>query len=54
LKLTEQYIEALSKILQKSNVLMLPPSNGGGASQNGEWTPDKVATALTMFKAILG
>jgi regulator of protease activity HflC (stomatin/prohibitin superfamily) len=53
LKLTEQYIQALNEILTRSNVLMIPPSDPN-SSNNGGWTTDKVAQALTLFKTILG
>lgn len=53
MKLTEQYIQALNEILSRSNVLMIPPSEAKHAGQ-GQWTVEQVASALSLFKTILG
>ena len=52
LKLTEQYIQALNAILSNSKVLMLPPDNGSDAS--GGWSPQKIATSITLLKSVFG
>ncbi|CDW85053.1 stomatin 2 [Stylonychia lemnae] len=52
LKLTEQYLEALNQILSTSRVLMLPNESGSGNSD--QWSTSKIATAMTLYKQILG
>lgn len=55
LKLTEQYINALNNILKESKVLMIPREVNGSSDNSGnEWTTQKIATTLTLFKSVLG
>jgi len=52
LKLTEQYLQTLQHILTTSKVLMLP--TGEGSQTAGDWSVGKIATALTLYKELLG
>ncbi len=52
LKLTEQYIQTLQHILTTSKVLMLP--NEQSANGGDGFTAGKIATALTLYKQLLG
>ena len=49
LSLTDQYIEALSKIYEKAQVLMLPDSDGKGADLSLDF-----AQAISVYKQIMG
>lgn len=53
LKLTEQYIEALNEILARSKVLMIPLTDAKNTAP-GQWSVEQVASALSLFKTILG
>ena len=52
LRLSEQYLDAMSSILRKSNVLMIPPQNGEGGSKN-VFSADQIAQAVSTYKHIM-
>lgn len=39
-------------ILEKSKIVMIP--NEVNSGNTSDWTPQKIATTLTMVKAVLG
>ena len=51
-RLSEQYMHALNLILSSTKVLMLP--NNGSVGGGSQYNAQTVATALTLYKSILG
>lgn len=52
LRLSEQYIDALSEILNKSTVVMVPEEKHGSSSN--PMSAQNVAQIITMYKNIMG
>ena len=54
LRLSEQYLDAMSAILRKSNVLMIPPQNDEGKGSNNAFSVDQISQAVSTYKQIIG
>ena len=52
LRLTEQYMEALEHILNKSSTLMIPQSDGG--QNEGLTSPKNIAQIMATYKHVMG
>jgi len=52
LKLTEQYIQAMQEILERSKVVMLPPEKEG--ARGGDMSAKNLATMFTLYKQMVG
>ena len=51
--MTEQYIEAMSDILDNSRAVILPNGKLGGSSSDA-LSPRTIASAITLYKELLG
>ena len=51
LRLSEQYLEVVSEIFQKTNVLMIPEETGGQPSLA---SPSNVAQMIATYKQVMG
>ena len=54
LRLTEKYLSALKKVLGETQVIMLPSAGGAASGSEDVLSPQKIATAMNLYKKIIG
>lgn len=54
MRITDNYLDALTKIYKEVKIVGLPSSAKGGSSSSDPLSAENIATALALFKHVTG
>ena len=54
IRITENYLDTVSKIYKEVKIVGLPSSSGGANDSSNPLSPENIATAMIMFKQVTG
>ena len=54
IRITENYLDTVSKIYKEVKIVGLPSSSGAGNDSSNPLSPENIATAMIMFKQVTG
>ena len=54
IRITENYLDTLSKIYKEVKIVGLPSNSGGANDSSNPLSAENIATAMVMFKQVTG